>query len=227
MPPKKPTIQRRSHRLEALADGVFSIVYTFLVLTIVVPENTPETRLDEALTALWPNFLSFGICAALVGIYWTAHHAIFGFIERISHELIWLHLLFLALVSLVPFSANVLARFPGDAVALQMLALNMLAVGLSLVGIWRHATHGRRLVSPTVAPEVVRYGYTRILVGVVGYGLALVSATRWPVVALTILGLVPLSYILPPLQRRWLRRYNLAVPGDPDADDGWPEAPEG
>ena len=49
-----------THRIEALADGVFAIVMTLLVFDLRVPE-VPAAELPTALFALWPKFLRFSI----------------------------------------------------------------------------------------------------------------------------------------------------------------------
>jgi TMEM175 potassium channel family protein len=62
-------MQLSRNRIEALADGVFAVAMTLLVLDIKVPElQSPlETaQLPLKLLALWPKFLSYLISFVVV-----------------------------------------------------------------------------------------------------------------------------------------------------------------
>ena len=175
--PQQPSIfGGETHRLSALTDGVFSIVMTLMVFNISLPKDRPSGNLTMALLGLWASFLAYGISFGLVGIYWSAHHSMFRFIQRTSHELVWLNIVFLAFVALVPFSTTLLAAHHSEPVALIVYGGNLILIGLSLLPLWWHATVGGRLVQRDLPVAVVRYGKSRILVGIIGYGLATVLA---------------------------------------------------
>src|SRR5690349_7248477 len=93
-------------RLEAFSDGVFAIAITLLILEIKVP--TPAVSqaaggLWAALVAQWPSFASYVISFVTIGIMWINHHAMFQYIRRTDRTLLLLHIVFLLLVSFVPY----------------------------------------------------------------------------------------------------------------------------
>jgi len=200
------------NRLEALTDGVFAIVMTLMVFNISLPRDKEITSLREELLNLWPSFVAYAISFGMAGIYWSANHNMFRFIKRSSHELHWLTILFLAWVSLLPFSTGLIARFHDDVTALVFYGINLELIGLSLFWIWCHATRRRRLTDPHLSDAVIRFGQTRIVTGIVGYGAATALAFASTLAALVMFLLIPSLFILPVIQRIWSRKFGL-LPG--------------
>ena len=83
--PPAPVGSMSTHRIEALADGVFAIVMTLLVFDLRVPEVS-ATELPTALFALWPKFLGYATSFVLLGIYWVGHRNQFNFIRRADQK---------------------------------------------------------------------------------------------------------------------------------------------
>jgi uncharacterized membrane protein len=158
---------------------------------------------------LWPSFLAFVISVGLVGIYWSAHRNQFRVIRRTDHGLNWLNLLFLAVVSLLPFSTRLIANYHADPLALAVYGGNLTLIGLSLLAVWLHVTSGRRLVDEEMPDAAVRYGISRCLVGACCYGLGAALAFVSTSLALAVFAAVPLLYIIPSIQRAWLRSFGL------------------
>ena len=202
-----PTSRLGTPRLEALSDGVFSIVMTLMVFDIK-PPGVPAAELPGALAALWPHFLSYVISFALLGCYWMGHRSQYGYIERADHTLNWLGMWFLAPVTLVPFSAQLLARHPFDSRVIALYGANLILIGLFLYAHWRHA--GRAgLFSQGVTPLVYRFAVSRCLLAPACYLVAIVLGLFVPQAALVVFAAVPVLYIAPPLQGFWMR---LAAP---------------
>ena len=63
-------------RLEALSDGLFSIVLTLLVFDLlpVIADVETEAELRVALLKVWPKFVSFVISFIVISIFWVGHH---------------------------------------------------------------------------------------------------------------------------------------------------------
>jgi uncharacterized membrane protein len=70
-------------RIATLADGVFAIVLTLLVLDIKAPQASSEAELLSQLLALWPKLFSYIISFAILGIFWFGHHMEFHYIRRL------------------------------------------------------------------------------------------------------------------------------------------------
>jgi uncharacterized membrane protein len=88
-------------RLLALADGVFAIALTLLVIEIALPEGTSDARLGAALVALGPHYFAYVLSFAVIARFWIAHHRVFRYIRGYDDTLIWLNFLFLMLAPYV------------------------------------------------------------------------------------------------------------------------------
>ena len=124
-------------RLIALADGVFAIVITLLVLEIAVPENLSSDSLRLVLDELRPTFVAWVISFLITGMYWVSHRDLFAGIRTVNRDLVWLNLLFLLPVALIPFAASVLGRYPDEPVALHLYGTVMIAASaVRLLLLW-------------------------------------------------------------------------------------------
>jgi len=187
-------------RLENLADGVFSIAMTLLVLDLRVPQlasTVSDEQLRASLGTLLPNFLSFILSFVLLGIYWIGHHMQFSFIRRTDRTHQWLNMLFLFLMVLVPFSAAMLGRFGTHRLAVIWYGGNIAAAAITLQLHWWYATHNRRLVDPGVTDAIVKRLSERLYFSIIVYPVAMVIALFSTTVSLIIYILVPIVYIVP------------------------------
>ena len=85
-------------RLILFSDAVFAIAITLLVIEIKIPEiheNVSDQALLNSLGHLIPKFIGFIISFLLIGLYWTVHHRMFGFVVNYTPRLLWLNLFFL------------------------------------------------------------------------------------------------------------------------------------
>ena len=103
--------QKKEFQLERMilfSDAVFAIAITLLVIELKVPEleksELSDGKLLSALGHMMPKFFGFGISFLFIGIYWTVHHRLFGYVVNLSPKLLRLNLLFLFAVALMPFS---------------------------------------------------------------------------------------------------------------------------
>ena len=87
-------------RLEAFSDGVIAILITIMVLELKIPHGADWTALRAAL----PEFLTYTLSFALLGIYWTNHHHLFHTVEHVTGGILWANLHLLFWLSLVPFT---------------------------------------------------------------------------------------------------------------------------
>lgn len=173
---------------------------TLLVLGIGVPEipaAAAQSQLTSALLALWPKFLSYGISFIVTGIYWSAHHNQFHFIRRADRTYIWINIIFLMLVSLIPFSAALLGHYSSVRAAIDVYGLNLILVGASLYLHWWYATSRRRLTDPELDDRFVRAVKLRILAGPVAYALSIALSFVSTPASLAVYVLVPILYISP------------------------------
>jgi uncharacterized membrane protein len=146
------------HRVEALADGVFAIVMTLLVLELKVPElprNVAQAELLRGIRELLPIFFSYFITFMLAAAFWFFHHLYFHFIRHTTRGLCWISLIFLLFVSLLPFSTGMLGHFLKQRVAQYFYFGNQLAIGAALMAHWFYARRNGLFVEDAV-PAAIR-----------------------------------------------------------------------
>lgn len=193
-------MQLSRNRIEALADGVFAVAMTLLVLDIKVPELQPPLETGDLplkLLALWPKFLSYVISFVILGVYWVGHHIQLSFIRRADRPLLWINVLFLLWVALVPFSTALLSEYSKTQVAIAIYGANLIAIGLTLALHWWYATTERRHVDPDIHPNLVRSAMKRTLMAPVIYLIAIALSFFRAELSLILYAVVPVLYILP------------------------------
>ena len=166
------------HRVEALADGVFAIVMTLLVLELKVPElpkNTPQPELLHGIRALLPIFFSYFITFMLAGSFWLLHHLSFHFIRHTTRGLCWINILFLLFVSLLPFSTGMLGHFIQQRVAQYFYFGNQLAIGIMLLLHWAFAKHNNLFVDDMIPAQAHALSF-RLTMLPAATGVALVTS---------------------------------------------------
>jgi uncharacterized membrane protein len=197
-------------RIETLVDGIFAVVMTLLVLDIKVPQLAhTEDSLHEALFKVLPNLGSYGLSFLVVGVYWVGQHNQFHFIKRSNRVLIWINITFLMSVSMIPFSAALLAEYWQRPSAIVVYGLNLIVTSLLLLTNWLYVTTDHRLVEHSMPPEIIKQAARRILIAPAIYVVAILAGL---VLSRTELSLIlylvaPFFYILPgTLDRHWRHR---------------------
>jgi uncharacterized membrane protein len=136
-------MERDLGRIAAFTDGVMAVAITLLVLNVEVPHLKPGQSLGDALVDLLPSLGAYALAFALVGRFWVIHHNLFEKLRDFDRTLMALNLLFLALVVLMPFSAQLY-----DVYTSRPLAAAVLGGTLGLLA----------LVNGTMTAHVLRRG---------------------------------------------------------------------
>jgi uncharacterized membrane protein len=173
-------------RLAALSDGVFAFAMTLLVLDLRPPDIASvhsERDLWNALIAIAPRMAPYLMSFLTLGIFWVGqqtHH------DRLAHSnrsYAWLQLMFLLVVTLVPFSTALLASFIAYRTALLLYWFNILLLGITLYAAGLRAELSG-LEKPGASREERRAILRRIFVGqgLYAFGAALcVFSTYWSI----------------------------------------------
>jgi len=146
-------------RLDALTDGVFSVAMTLLVLDVRLPDDfhpADDGELLQGLVSLWPKFLPYVLSFGVLGLRWIASIEIRSRAESFDREYVNWWLVYLLLITFVPFSTIVIGRYAHLAPAIWLYAGHTLLIALismrmvSLTPDFEHADHvRRRLTSST------------------------------------------------------------------------------
>ena len=197
-----PTKNVDTDLLKNLAIGVFAIVMTLLVLDLKAPATNSE-QLPNAILALWPNFLSYAISFALLGIYFLGYTAQFKYIIKTDNTSNWISFFFLALITLIPFSTALLSKYPQTFIALALFGVNNIFIGLALYWHWMYATQKKEVNNPP--DDITTYAIIRALMAPLGYLIGILMAIINTELSLIIFAITPLLHILPGMQNHfWL-----------------------
>lgn len=157
---------RKEFQLERMilfSDAVFAIAITLLVIEIKIPEiheNVSDNALLHSLGHLIPKFIGFLVTFMLIGIYWTIHHRMFGYVTGYTPQLLLLNLVFLFFVALMPFSTGFYSEYAGPELMRQQLkvpmtfyVLNFCGVGFVNYLMWRYVINPKNKVAePSIDP---------------------------------------------------------------------------
>jgi uncharacterized membrane protein len=126
--------------LTALTDGLFAVAMTLLVLDLRVPAAAAysEHGLWTAVSDLGPSFAAYLLSFTMLGTFWLAAHTLLGILGRCDRTLTWILLGFLFVVSVLPFTAALLAHYVHLRLAVGLYWLNILLLGAALEAAARH-----------------------------------------------------------------------------------------
>ncbi len=169
---------RKEFQLERLilfSDAVFAIAITLLVIEIKIPdihEDVSDKKLLQSLGDLIPKFFGFLMSFMLIGLYWTIHHRMFGFVTSFDGKLLWMNLFFLFFIALMPFSTGFYGEYSGKILFLKQLkvpitfyVLNFCCVGLMNYLMWvRICNPKHKLADPPIEKLVAAQAKARSVV---------------------------------------------------------------
>jgi uncharacterized membrane protein len=188
-------ITRRSlNRIASLSDGVFSIAMTLIVFQISAPAPATvhsEAELWHALGKLAPSIVTYLMSFLTLGIFWHGQQAQFNHLEHGDRELAWIHLTYLAVVAILPFSTLLLAKFITYRIALLIYWFNTLLLGGVLFVAWWYAVRAG-LTKADVTPEVARAVERRLAFAQLLFAIAAavcVINTSWSIASIVVVQL--------------------------------------
>ncbi len=187
-------------RLAALSDGVFAVAMTLLVLDLRLPAMETiysERELWHGLLTLGPKLLMYFMSFLTLGIFWNGQQTQLNHFERVDRDLSWIHLAFLATITLMPFSTQLLAEFIAYRTALFAYWLNIFLPGALLYISWSYAIrHG--LVRDDTDTGIRMAIWRRVVIAQALYAagaLLCFISTRWSIAAILV---VQLNYAIAP-----------------------------
>jgi uncharacterized membrane protein len=195
-------------RITTLADGVFAIVMTLLVLGIDVPEVPEEEiadRLVHEVLWLWPVIAAYVVSFLYLGIYWIGHHTQFHYMRVVNTNALWLNIVFFMFVCLIPFTTRLVGAYDRQEVALTLYGANLMAISLAALAHWRYAARAG-LLEEEAGKREMRKATKRLLIGAGFFAFAIALAFVEPRWSLAVLMIVPVLHILPgPIHVDWTR----------------------
>jgi len=192
-------------RLILFSDAVFAIAITLLVIEIKVPELHGEFSdhlLGPELLHLIPKFIGFLISFFIIGLYWTIHHQMFGFVINYDRKLLWLNLLFLMSIVLMPFSSGLYGEYSVPAAIYMHLpygiyVANILFSGIMTYCLWTYlANPERKLTEGIPSAAYVRMAKARSVVVSLVFVLSFLVTLWAPIGGRYVPMLIPVAMML-------------------------------
>lgn len=170
-------------RLEALSDGLFAIVLTLLVIEIRIPElhgPLSDPELWHALLDLSPLFVGYIVSFAVLAMFWLSHNFFYShFIKEINRQLTLLNMIYLACISLIPFSAHLIGTYPTSQLAVSIYGLNVLCIGIINIAIFSYAVKSNELDTSHISKRFLHQakirGFITPFCTLIGLGLTFIS----------------------------------------------------
>src|SRR3989344_3785331 len=115
-----------------------------------------------------PLFLSYILSFALSFTYWRAHHFFVSiYAKNIDSMLTNINALFFMLISLVPFSSNILGQFGENELAIIIFGTHIILIGLCLYWMRTYVLYSDHIKNPEISKREIRGSTIRTLVPVV------------------------------------------------------------
>ncbi len=177
---------------------------TLLVLDLRVPLSAglyTEYDLWRALLALSPRLIAYLMSFMTLGIFWVGQQTQLNYFARSDRNLTWLHIGFLLAVSIMPFSTGLLAEFITFRLAVVVYWLNLLLLGVMLLGSVRYAWRAKLMKDGATAE--IRFAHERRIVSyqalyLVGVLLCIINTY----VSIAFIVLLQLNSVIAPRFRR-------------------------
>jgi uncharacterized membrane protein len=187
---------RSTERLQTLADGVFAVAMTLLVLDLRLTGVHADSshELWTQLVHLAPRFAAYLLSFTMLGTFWLAVHALLDHVERSDRMLSWALLSFLFFVSTLPFAASTLAGHVHLALAVFVYWADLAGLGATLAWqIW-HVDHAGLGADATAILLLRR----RLVLAQSAYAVAALLAFISPPASIGLLAAFQLFFIVSP-----------------------------
>ncbi|HUL04163.1 MAG TPA: TMEM175 family protein [Gemmatimonadales bacterium] len=186
-------------RLEAFADGVFSIAATLLILNVDAQVGETSTDLGGRLLHIWPSYIAYVVSFVTIGIIWVNHNTVMTQVARCDRSFLFLTVVFLLCIAFIPFPTRLVAehvRGEGARAAALVYGITLTTTAVTFQAIWLYASVGRRLLRADANERLVR-GITRsYLPGPFIYlGATLLSLVS-PTASVVLYGAIALFYVV-------------------------------
>jgi uncharacterized membrane protein len=188
-------------RMDALADGVFSIVATLLVLDIKVPEipmHHTKAELNASLVHVMPSFIAFAFSFLTVIIYWINHDHISHWLKHYTAKTKYLNLLLLFWICLIPFPTKFISEYPGEQVAVMIYGLELMMVAITAVVMFWYIAFYTNGLNESISLETRKKYFMKVIGGPILYIAAVLLSFISIKISIALYIIIPLLYVFLP-----------------------------
>jgi uncharacterized membrane protein len=143
-------------RLILFSDAVFAIAITLLIIEIRIPDisqgNVTNQSFWQAFLPSVPKFLGFLMSFSMIGLFWSKHHQMFGFVTNYTPKLIFLNLFYLCTIVLMPYTTAVyseysLGRYATLIIPFLFYSINIILAGVASLLLWQYVGNPKHKVT--------------------------------------------------------------------------------
>jgi uncharacterized membrane protein len=132
----KPTLLD-IRRINSLTDATFGVAMTILILSVEMPAGLSAEEMYTMFNEhLLKSLLIFGLSFIILGSFWNESHSHNHLVFKSDMLSSWLHILFLMIVCIIPFSSHFVLHYPNEKLSVLFYIFNLLiakAINLFLV----------------------------------------------------------------------------------------------
>ena len=211
-------------RMILFSDAVFAIAITLLAIELKMPAelkiNDVLTPLDRhtatdnlllhALAEMIGKFIGFFISFFLIGLYWTIHHRMFGFVVNYNRKLLWLNLVFLMAIVLMPFSTGFYSEYAIHFLKIPVIVytLNIIFIGIMNYALWNYLANPKNQLTVGInVTEKKYFGYRAIIVPCIFFIMAVLYIVLKKQYAIYVPLVIPL--LMRVFKRFYFKKHNL------------------
>jgi uncharacterized membrane protein len=211
-------------RMILFSDAVFAIAITLLAIEIKLPAeikiNEILVSLDRhavtdhflliALAEMIGKFIGFFISFFIIGLYWTIHHRMFGYVINYDRKLLWLNLVFLMAIVLMPFSTGFYSEYAVHFLKVPVIVytINIIFLGIMNYILWSYVANPKHQLATGISSVEKKYFAIRaIMVPSIFFIVAIVYILVRKEYAIYIPLLIPLLMRL--FRKLYFKKHNL------------------
>lgn len=183
------------NRLETLVDGIFAIVMTLLVMTVVVPQRHTvlhDTGFLPMLQMKVHDVINYALSFALLAIFWNQHHEQAHFIKRTDPVHIWINMVTMFFIALFPFSTSLVTEFPEQSLAELVFGANFFIVGVLFWANWSYATRKRHLIDEGLSDAEIVFGKNKCVFFICVALISIILSQAHPLISADVFWIIPL-----------------------------------
>jgi len=201
------------NRLEALTDGILAVAMTILVLDVKLEASdaiVTDEHLVRHLLSVERTFSVYLVSFVVLAMFWVSHTLQFHYVKRVDRRMLWISLVFMLLVTLVPFTTNVLISYETLLLPVLLYGINLTLLAATLIANVNYLARHPNLATAEFTPTVSAYIHRRLAIVALIPVLAIAMAFFSTRVSLYMYFLMLLVHVLPReidnRLPRWLRK---------------------
>jgi uncharacterized membrane protein len=211
-------------RMILFSDAVFAIAITLLAIELKLPaeitidkiatsldrHSATDALLLSGLGEMMGKFIGFFISFFIIGLYWTVHHRMFGYVVNYDNKLLRLNLIYLMAIVLMPFSTALYSEYAVRFLKVPVIVytINIIFLGAMNYLLWNYVSNPKNYLAAGINTVEKKYfAYRAFMVPTIFFVLGVVYLVVQKTYAIYIPILIPLMMRL--FEKIYFKKHNL------------------